>query len=98
MVGDQLIFLVTQKDFEEEDPGQDDIYEIGTIAKIKQLLKMPGNIIRVLVEGESRGRIKRITQETPFFKADIEETIFELAKGKEVDALSHMIMDIFQTI
>ena len=57
---------------------------------------MPGNIIRVLVEGESRGRIKRITQETPFFKADIEETIFELAKGKEVDALSHMIMDIFQ--
>ncbi len=96
MVGDQLIFLVTQKDFEEEDPGQDDIYEIGTIAKIKQLLKMPGNIIRVLVEGESRGRIKRITQETPFFKADIEETIFELAKGKEVDALSHMIMDIFQ--
>lgn len=96
MVGDQLIFLVTQKDFEEEDPGRDDIYEIGTIAKIKQLLKMPGNIIRVLVEGESRGRIKRITQETPFFKADIEETIFELAKGKEVDALSHMIMDIFQ--
>lgn len=88
--------MVTQKDFEEEDPGQDDIYEIGTIAKIKQLLKMPGNIIRVLVEGESRGRIKRITQETPFFKADIEETIFELAKGKEVDALSHMIMDIFQ--
>ena len=87
MVGDQLIFLVTQKEFEMEDPGQEDIYSIGTIAKIKQLLKMPGNIIRVLVEGQSRGVVGKIRQTEPFMKADIDEIIYQLEKAKEVEAL-----------
>lgn len=96
MVGDQLIFLVTQKEFEMEDPGQEDIYSIGTIAKIKQLLKMPGNIIRVLVEGQSRGVIGKIRQTEPFMKADIDEIIYQLEKTKEVEALIGMVIEVFQ--
>ena len=96
MVGDQLIFLVTQKEFEMEDPGQEDIYSIGTIAKIKQLLKMPGNIIRVLVEGQSRGVVGKIRQTEPFMKADIDEIIYQLEKAKEVEALIGMVIEVFQ--
>jgi ATP-dependent Lon protease len=96
MVGDQMIFLVTQNDFDIEDPGENDIYQIGTIAKIKQLLKMPGNIIRVLVEGQTRGIIKDVTQVDPFLKADIEEIIYEIEKNKEVEALIDMVIEVFQ--
>ncbi|HHT51231.1 MAG TPA: endopeptidase La [Eubacteriaceae bacterium] len=96
MVGDQLIFLVTQKEFEVEDPGQEDIYKIGTIAKIKQLLKMPGNIIRVLVEGQSRGTIENVIQTEPFMKADIDEIVYQLEKDKEVETLIGMVIDVFQ--
>ena len=60
MINDQLIFLVTQKDAHTDLPTVEDFYEVGTISKIKQLLKLPGDTIRVLVEGINRAEIRDI--------------------------------------
>ena len=72
MLKDQEIFLITQKDAKIEDPKEEDIYEIGTICNIKQILKLPGDTVRVLVEGENRAKVIKYTQEDPYYKADIE--------------------------
>ena len=63
--------MVTQKDIKIEEPEIDDIYEVGTISKIKQLLKLPGETIRVLVEGLERAKILEYTKEEPFFRSGI---------------------------
>jgi ATP-dependent Lon protease len=60
MVKNQLVFLVTQKDHKVENPTVNDIYRIGTISRIKQILKLPGDTIRVLVEGLNRAEIEEI--------------------------------------
>src|SRR5579875_1209064 len=57
MVGDHLIFLTTQKDVSLEEPGEEDIYHMGTLTKVKQMLKLPNGTIRVLVEGLNRAQI-----------------------------------------
>ena len=57
MLEDQKIFLVTQKNPEVEYPGQDEVYQIGVIAYVKQVVKLPQNILRVLVEGTERAQL-----------------------------------------
>ena len=69
----QRIFLVTQKDINIDEPDTDDISRIGTICEVKQVLKMPGDTIRVLVEGISRGRIIEYTQTDPYYEVAVEE-------------------------
>lgn len=96
MVEDQLIFLTAQKDIEEENPDYADIYQIGTIVKIKQLLKMPGNVIRVLIEGEARASIKKFKQEDPFLQVSVEKYTYALEKNEQVDALRDMVIEVFQ--
>ena len=73
MVGEQKVFLVTQRHPEEEDPGISGLYQIGTIARIKQLVKMPGGIIRVMVEGESRAELINLTENGSYLQAEIIE-------------------------
>ncbi len=73
MIFDQQVFLVAQKDEEVGLPTGSDLFEVGTIAKVKQMLKMPGGTVRVLVDGITRARIIRVVQENPYFAADIEE-------------------------
>ena len=88
MVKDQIIFLVTQNDHNIENPNIDDIYKIGTVSKIKQILKLPGDTIRVLVEGLYRAEIEELTQTEPFFECKVkiyDEDIVE--KTNEVEAL-----------
>ncbi len=75
MLGDQRIFLVAQRDVDVDDPGVDDIYHVGTIAQIKQVLKLPGDNIRVLVEGKSRAILRAVTQEEPHFEGALDELI-----------------------
>jgi len=75
MLGDQRIFLVAQREVEVDDPGVDDIYHVGTIAQIKQVLKLPGDNIRVLVEGKSRAILRAVTQEEPYFEGALDELI-----------------------
>lgn len=66
------IFLSTQKDYEIEEPNFDDIFEIGTICKIKQIIKLPNNVIRVLVEGIDRGRLISIKDEEEYIESEVE--------------------------
>ncbi|NLY42514.1 MAG: endopeptidase La [Clostridiaceae bacterium] len=75
MINNQLIFLVTQKDLKVDDPQEDDIYSVGTISRVKQLLKLPGDTIRVLVEGLSRAEITEIVQTEPFIMSEVVERI-----------------------
>ncbi len=71
----QRIFLVTQKDINIDDPDTDDISRVGTICEVKQVLKMPGDTIRVLVEGISRGRIIEYTKIKPYYEVAVEELL-----------------------
>ena len=63
MMDDQMVFLVTQKNVEKEDPELEDLYTVGIIAVIKQVIKMQNNVVRVLVEGETRARLLSMEQE-----------------------------------
>ena len=68
-----LIFLVSQKDADTENPTIEDIHTIGTVAKIKQVMNMPNGATRVVVGGIRRGAIREPVSTTPFFRAVIEE-------------------------
>ena len=75
MMIDQRVFLVAQKDAEIALPTSEDIFDVGTIVKVKQMLKMPGGNVRVLVDGVSRARIENVVQKDPYFAADVEEVL-----------------------
>ncbi|WP_027307722.1 endopeptidase La [Caloramator sp. ALD01] len=97
MVNDQTILLVTQRDLKVEDPNFDDIYKIGTISKIKQILKLPGDNIRVLVEGINRAEVLEFTQTEPYFEA--KAVVFEEKKvnlSVEIEALMRQVLDEFE--
>lgn len=76
MVGDQKVCLVTQRDSEEENPDFGGLHSIGTVAVIKQLVKMPGNVIRVMVEGLERAELLALENEEPMLVGEI-DTVFE---------------------
>lgn len=99
MMMNQLVFLSAQKDAETDLPTHEDFYKIGTIAKIKQMLKLPGDAIRVLVEGISRGEIKEVVFEVPYFKCavkKIEEREFDELPSRVV-ALMRSALGNFET-
>lgn len=71
MLNDQKIFLVTQKDPEVETPEISELYHVGTIAYIKQVVKLPKNLLRVLVEGTERAELLSFSQEAPFLESEV---------------------------
>lgn len=71
MLNDQKIFLVTQKDPEVETPEISELYHVGTIAYIKQVVKLPKNLLRVLVEGTERAELLSFSQEVPFLESEV---------------------------
>src|SRR5438094_610569 len=77
----RVIMLTAQRDFQTEDPGEDDLYRVGTVAIIMRMLKLPDGRIRILVQGLSRARIDYFIQTAPFFKAKI--TRIEVTATKE---------------
>ncbi len=83
MLRDQRVFLVTQKDVQVENPGPDDLYRIGTIASVKQVIKMPQKIIRVLTEGLERGELSHFSEEGDYLEAEI----IRFEKDRELEAL-----------
>ncbi|EJP6473669.1 endopeptidase La [Clostridium botulinum] len=92
----QKIFLSAQKEAETEEPIVEDIYDVGTICEIKQILKLPGDTVRVLVEGKTRGRIVNYLEKEPFLKVEIEEIEDnQYEDDKEVDALIRLIKTNF---
>ena len=75
MVGDQKVCLITQKNPEETDPGIDDLYQIGTVAFVKQLVKLPNNVIRVMVEGLERAELLSLDSENYILTGEIERPL-----------------------
>lgn len=71
MTQDQKIFLITQRDPQVEKPGFQDLYKIGTIAEIKQVVKMPKDMLRVLVEGVERAELMELEENLPYLEAEV---------------------------
>lgn len=72
MVEGQKVFLTAQKSLDTENPGMEDVYEIGTVATVRQIIKLPRQILRVLISGETRGRLKEIEFSDPYLRAQVE--------------------------
>ncbi|MGL5257294.1 MAG: endopeptidase La [Proteocatella sp.] len=99
MENEQIIFLTTQKNVDIELPVEDDFYKFGTICKIKQMLKIPGSNVRVLVEGLSRGKLTKLDATEPFFMGDIEGVNDRAIRSeKKVFALMDMIFEAFDDL
>ena len=99
MANDQVIFLTTQKNIEIELPTEEDFHKFGTICKIKQMLKIPGSNVRVLVEGLSRGKISEIIDSEPFFTGNVEGIHDRAIKSeKKAYALMDMIFEAFDEL
>ena len=98
MLGDELIFLTSQKEAEIDEPTED-FYHVGTICKVKQMIKLPGDTVRVLVEGISRGTIEEINQDKGYFEAVIDEIVYnedEIVNDMEVEALIRNVLESFE--
>lgn len=95
MVQNQQIFLITQRNPEEEDPSLDDLYTMGVIAHVKQLIRLQNNVIRVLVEGQQRARLKAFAQEEPYLSGEIEQAELEEEPDSTVkEAMLRIIRDL----
>lgn len=96
MTQDRVIFLAMQKEAQTDEPEIEDIFSTGTIAEVKQLLKLPGGTIRVLVEGLGRGEIEKFTQADPYFKVSVSDVIEPEEKTLEVEALMRALVETFE--
>jgi len=95
MQTDKQIMLVAQRDATNDDPSKDDIYEVGTIATVMQLLKLPDKTVKVLVEGVSRARIKRFTDNPDFMQAEVEIISSGQDDTPETEALARSVTSLF---
>ena len=86
MLNDENIFLASQRDPEIEEPTSENISNIGTLCKIKQIIKMPGDTMRVLVEGKVRGEIKEYFNNENYFEVSISEVNETLEESPEIEA------------
>ncbi|MBS4194855.1 endopeptidase La [Bacillus sp. FJAT-49870] len=96
MMNDHLIFLVTQKDVAIDEPEEDDIYKMGTLTKVKQMLKLPNGTIRVLVEGLTRARFTSLSNQGTYLAASLELFEDEIEKDIEIQALMRTMLEYFE--
>ncbi len=97
MKDDKQILLVAQKNAAQDDPGSADIYSIGTVGTVLQLLKLPDGTVKVLVEGGSRARIARFTEEANFFEAHIEPIAESRGDPQELEGLARTVISQFES-
>ena len=95
MKADKQILLVTQKDRDQDDPTPADIYEVGVLASVLQLLKLPDGTVKVLVEGKSRAAVLKFTAREEFYEAEIAAIAEESGEAHEAEALSRAVIDQF---
>ncbi len=95
MMEDQRVFLVAQRDGETEDPGMEDLCRVGTVALIKQVLNLPGDTIRVLVEGQARAVLRAVTQEEPYWLSQVEVPPQDARETPEIEALVRTTQELF---
>ncbi|NHM30503.1 endopeptidase La [Neobacillus terrae] len=96
MVDDHMIFLTTQKDITIDDPSEDDLYKLGTLTKVKQMLKLPNGTIRVLVEGLNRAEIVSFYDEGDHFAVSLKTFEESTEKDVEDQALMRTMLDYFE--
>ncbi len=97
MLEEKEILVTAQKDETVEEPGSEDIYEVGTITQVKQLVKLPNGMIKVIVEGIKRGRILEFTKEKDYFAVKVVAYEDESAEADmEIIALMRTVIDSFQ--
>lgn len=96
MIKDQMVFLTTQRDIDIDLPTEDDFYPVGTVCRIKQMLKLPGDAIRVLVEGLNRASIVSLIMEEPYFRSEVIVYEDDTRKSKEIEALMRSCLAAFE--
>ena len=96
MLDEQLIMLSSQSEMTIEEPSEEDIYPVGTMAKVRQMLKLPNNTIRVLVEGISRAEIISYADNEDFFEVDVVELKEVIPGSSEVEALMRTALQYFE--
>tara|TARA_B100002003_G_scaffold63596_1_gene58891 strand:- start:324 stop:2669 length:2346 start_codon:yes stop_codon:yes gene_type:complete len=96
MKDDKQILLVAQKNAADDDPSPDDIYDIGTVSTVLQLLKLPDGTVKVLVEGGQRAKIDRFLGNEEFFEAHAEVIFDDLGDDVELEALSRSVVTQFE--
>jgi len=94
---DRLILLATQKNAGDDDPATDDIYTIGTLASVLQLLKLPDGTVKVLVEGVARANVKNYTSVEDYYEADAEAIADDIGSAIEVEALGRSVISEFES-
>ena len=96
MNADKRIMLIAQKDEAEEDPSVDSLYEVGGVANILQLLRLPDNTVKVLVEGAERARVARYLETGTHFEAEVDLLVPEAPPGSEIEALTRSLLSQFE--
>src|SRR5262245_32915334 len=93
---DNYILLATQKNASDDDPSTDAIYEVGTLASVLQLLKLPDNTVKVLVEGAERAKVLRYGERSDFFEAEAVVLPDKLGERVEAEALARSVVNEFE--
>ncbi|HPH68098.1 MAG TPA: endopeptidase La, partial [Kofleriaceae bacterium] len=96
MARDKTLILAAQKRAKTDEPDADDMFEIGTVGHIIQLLRFPKGPVKVLIEGRGRARIKRFSQTEPFFMCDVQDVIEPVDSSVEISALMRSVQTIFE--
>jgi len=91
-----LIFLSSQKDAKTNDPSEEDIYKIGTLGSVVQMLKLPDGTVKVLIEGKKRAKVTRFLANPDFFLVDVEDAPELIERNTEVDALVREVHTTFE--
>lgn len=97
MMDSQKVFLVAQRDVEQEEPDTDDLYKIGVIAEVKQVIKLQNNIVRILVEGKERAELSSFVETENYLLAEIIRFDEEVDEGLMEEAKSAMVRSIQET-
>src|SRR6476659_3214031 len=96
MAGDKQILLAAQRRAKTDEPNEEDIFEIGTVGHIIQLLRFPKGPVKVLVEGRARARIRGFAQSEPFFVCDVDDVEEPEEDASEIAALMRSVQDVFE--
>jgi ATP-dependent Lon protease len=96
MAGDKQILLIAKREATQEDPSREDLFDVGTVSTILQLLKLPDGTVKVLVEGGHRGRITTLHPDGPYLRADVEAVPEPRLPAREAEGLVRSVMGQFE--
>jgi ATP-dependent Lon protease len=97
MRSDTFILLATQKNASDDDPATDSIFEVGTLASVLQLLKLPDNTVKVLVEGVTRAKVVKYTDRHEYYEADAAAIIDDMGDRVEAEAMARSVVTEFES-